>query len=65
VGATENLLMAASLAEGETTLVNAAREPEIGDLARCLSAMGAEIEGAAPTASGSAASSACTAPPTG
>ena len=46
VGATENLLMAASLAEGETTLVNAAREPEIADLARCLVAMGAEIEGA-------------------
>ncbi|HTZ80879.1 MAG TPA: UDP-N-acetylglucosamine 1-carboxyvinyltransferase [Stellaceae bacterium] len=46
VGATENLLMAASLAEGESTLVNAAREPEIADLARCLSAMGAEIEGA-------------------
>ena len=46
VGATENLLMAATLAEGETTLINAAREPEIVDLARCLSAMGAEIEGA-------------------
>jgi UDP-N-acetylglucosamine 1-carboxyvinyltransferase len=46
VGATENLLMAASLAEGETTLVNAAREPEVVDLARCLAAMGAEIEGA-------------------
>ena len=46
VGATENLLMAASLAEGETILVNAAREPEIVDLARCLAAMGAEIEGA-------------------
>ncbi|HTS92190.1 MAG TPA: UDP-N-acetylglucosamine 1-carboxyvinyltransferase [Stellaceae bacterium] len=46
VGATENLLMAASLAEGETQLVNAAREPEIVDLARCLTAMGAEIEGA-------------------
>jgi UDP-N-acetylglucosamine 1-carboxyvinyltransferase len=46
VGATENLLMAASLAEGETVLVNAAREPEIVDLARCLVAMGAEIEGA-------------------
>jgi UDP-N-acetylglucosamine 1-carboxyvinyltransferase len=45
VGATENLLMAASLAEGRTVLVNAAREPEIGDLARCLSAMGARIEG--------------------
>ena len=46
VGATENLLMAATLAQGETVLVNAAREPEIVDLARCLSAMGAEIEGA-------------------
>jgi UDP-N-acetylglucosamine 1-carboxyvinyltransferase len=46
VGATENLLMAAALAAGETTLVNAAREPEIVDLARCLQAMGAEIEGA-------------------
>ncbi len=45
VGATENVLMAAALAEGETVLVNAAREPEIGDLARCLIAMGAEIEG--------------------
>jgi UDP-N-acetylglucosamine 1-carboxyvinyltransferase len=46
VGATENLIMAATLAEGETTLVNAAREPEIVDLARCLAAMGAEIDGA-------------------
>jgi UDP-N-acetylglucosamine 1-carboxyvinyltransferase len=45
VGATENLLMAASLAEGRTILANAAREPEIGDLARCLNAMGARIEG--------------------
>jgi UDP-N-acetylglucosamine 1-carboxyvinyltransferase len=45
VGATENLLMAASLAEGRTVLANAAREPEIGDLARCLNAMGARIEG--------------------
>ncbi|MGQ0676253.1 MAG: UDP-N-acetylglucosamine 1-carboxyvinyltransferase [Rhodospirillales bacterium] len=45
VGATENLLMAAALARGETVLVNAAREPEIADLARCLIAMGAEIEG--------------------
>jgi UDP-N-acetylglucosamine 1-carboxyvinyltransferase len=45
VGATENLLMAASLAEGRTVLVNAAREPEIGDLAVCLVAMGARIEG--------------------
>ncbi len=45
VGATENLLMAAALASGETELVNAAREPEIGDLARCLMAMGADIEG--------------------
>jgi UDP-N-acetylglucosamine 1-carboxyvinyltransferase len=45
VGATENLLMAASLAEGTTTIANAAREPEIGDLAACLTAMGARIEG--------------------
>jgi len=45
VGATENLLMAASLARGETVLVNAAREPEVADLARCLVAMGAEIDG--------------------
>lgn len=45
VGATENLLMAASLAKGETTLVNAAREPEVIDLAQCLLAMGAKIEG--------------------
>jgi UDP-N-acetylglucosamine 1-carboxyvinyltransferase len=45
VGATENLLMAASLADGQTVLANAAREPEIGDLASCLNAMGARIEG--------------------
>ncbi|MEX2518790.1 MAG: UDP-N-acetylglucosamine 1-carboxyvinyltransferase [Paracoccaceae bacterium] len=45
VGATENLLMAATLAKGVTVLENAAREPEIVDLARCLRAMGAEIEG--------------------
>jgi len=45
VGATENILMAASLAEGTTTLKNAAREPEISDLATCLIAMGAKIEG--------------------
>jgi UDP-N-acetylglucosamine 1-carboxyvinyltransferase len=45
VGATENLLMAAALAEGETLLINAAREPEITDLANCLVAMGARIEG--------------------
>ncbi len=46
VGATENLMMAASLARGETVLANAAREPEIVDLADCLVAMGAAIEGA-------------------
>ncbi len=45
VGATENLLMAAALAEGETLLINAAREPEIGDLALCLQKMGAGIDG--------------------
>ncbi|WP_226702231.1 UDP-N-acetylglucosamine 1-carboxyvinyltransferase [Microbulbifer elongatus] len=46
VGGTENLLMAAALAEGTTVLHNAAREPEIVDLAEFLMAMGAEIEGA-------------------
>lgn len=45
VGATENLLMAAALARGQTVLENAAREPEIADLARGLVAMGARIEG--------------------
>lgn len=45
VGATENALMAATLAKGTTVLNNAAREPEIVDLARCLRAMGAQIEG--------------------
>jgi len=46
VGATENVLMAATLAEGRTVLENAAKEPEIVDLAECLVAMGARIEGA-------------------
>ncbi|MEM7743209.1 MAG: UDP-N-acetylglucosamine 1-carboxyvinyltransferase [Pseudomonadota bacterium] len=46
VGATENLMMAATLAKGTTILKNAAREPEIPDLAACLTAMGARIEGA-------------------
>jgi UDP-N-acetylglucosamine 1-carboxyvinyltransferase len=46
VTGTENLMMAAALAEGETVLENAAREPEVLDLARCLGAMGAKIEGA-------------------
>ncbi len=46
VGATENALMAATLARGTTVLKNAAREPEIVDLAVCLNAMGARIEGA-------------------
>ncbi len=45
VGATENLLMAAALAKGETVLNNAAQEPEITDLAHCLQAMGAKISG--------------------
>ncbi|SIT06583.1 UDP-N-acetylglucosamine 1-carboxyvinyltransferase [Insolitispirillum peregrinum] len=45
VGGTENILMAASLAEGETTIVNAALEPEVTDLANCLVAMGAKISG--------------------
>ena len=46
VGATENVLMAATLAEGTSVLENAAMEPEIVDLADCLRAMGARIEGA-------------------
>lgn len=46
VGATENILMAATLAEGETTIENAAAEPEIADLANFLNSMGAQVEGA-------------------
>ncbi len=45
VGATENIMLAASLADGETELSNVAREPEIVNLAECLIKMGAEIEG--------------------
>jgi UDP-N-acetylglucosamine 1-carboxyvinyltransferase len=45
VGATENAMMAATLAQGKTRLCNAAREPEIADLAACLNAMGAKITG--------------------
>ena len=45
VGATENILMAATLASGTTTIENAAREPEISDLVNCLNAMGANIKG--------------------
>lgn len=46
VGATENLIMAAVLAKGETVIENAAAEPEISDLSECLCEMGAEISGA-------------------
>ncbi len=46
VTGTENLMMAAALAEGETVLENAAREPEVVDLANCLNRMGAKISGA-------------------
>ena len=46
VTGTENLMMAAALAEGTTVIENAAREPEVGDLARLLTAMGARIHGA-------------------
>ena len=45
VGATENLMMAAALAKGTTVLANAAREPEITDLAECLTKMGVPISG--------------------
>ncbi len=46
VGATENLMMAASLAKGTTVIENAAREPEIVDLANCMNAWGADVQGA-------------------
>ena len=46
VGGTQNLMMAATLARGETIICNAAREPEVTELAACLEAMGARIEGA-------------------
>ncbi len=46
VTGTENLMMAAALADGETTIENAAREPEVADLAACLNAMGAQVSGA-------------------
>ena len=46
VGGTENLLMAATLAEGQTIIENAAREPEVVDLANCLNVLGGDIEGA-------------------
>lgn len=46
VGGTENLMMAAALAEGQTVLHNAAREPEVEDLAQALNAMGAQVQGA-------------------
>lgn len=45
VGATHNVLLAAALAKGETVIENAAREPEIGDVATCLTKMGAHVEG--------------------
>ncbi len=46
VTGTENIMMAATLAKGRTVLENSAREPEIVDLANCLIAMGAKIQGA-------------------
>ncbi|MGO8462720.1 UDP-N-acetylglucosamine 1-carboxyvinyltransferase, partial [Rhizobium ruizarguesonis] len=46
VGATHLMMMAATLARGTTVIGNAAREPEVGDLANCLNAMGAKISGA-------------------
>jgi UDP-N-acetylglucosamine 1-carboxyvinyltransferase len=46
VTGTENIMMAAALASGTTTIENAAREPEVVDLARCLNAMGARVQGA-------------------
>ena len=46
VGGTENLMMAASLAEGRTVIENAAREPEVVDLAHCINALGGRVSGA-------------------
>ena len=46
VTGTENLMMAAALADGVTLIENAAREPEIVDLANCLNSMGAKVSGA-------------------
>ena len=46
VGGTENLMMAASLAEGQTIIENAAREPEVVDLARCINALGGDVQNA-------------------
>lgn len=46
VGATENIILGAVLAQGETTLLNAAKEPEIADLANCLNSLGAKVSGA-------------------
>jgi UDP-N-acetylglucosamine 1-carboxyvinyltransferase len=46
VTGTENLMMAAALADGVTVIENAAREPEVADLARCLNSMGAKVQGA-------------------
>ena len=51
VTGTENLMMAATLASGDTVIENAAREPEVIDLAACLTAMGAKIAAPAPTRS--------------
>ncbi|MBT3566301.1 MAG: UDP-N-acetylglucosamine 1-carboxyvinyltransferase, partial [Porticoccus sp.] len=46
VGATENLMMAAALAEGQTIIENAAREPEVVDLAQCINTLGGRVSGA-------------------
>lgn len=46
VTGTENLMMAAALAKGRTTLINCAREPEVEELGRVLNKMGAEVDGA-------------------
>ena len=64
VTGTENFLMAAALAEGETLLENAAQEPEIGDLAEMLIAMGAKIEGHGTSRIHVQVLNACTAAPT-
>ena len=62
--ATDNLLMAAALAKGTTVIENAAREPEVGDLAAYLRAMGAEVRGAGTSRIEVKGSTSCTRPGT-
>lgn len=64
VTGTENIMMAAALAKGRSVLQNAAREPEVVDLANFINAMGGNVQAPVPTPLPSMASSACTRPAT-